>query len=347
MRVVNAAFQAPGAPLGAEKVNAELEIQKDRVTIQSFTAESGGGRITAQGFALYQPAIQFNVAVSGQNVRLRYPEGVRAMLKSDLALNGTLQSALLSGQVLIERLSLTESFDLASFAEQFSGPASPSNEGIAQNIKLDVALKSAQDMAISSSKLSVNGSADFRLRGTADEPVILGRANITGGEVFFNDRRYQVQNGAIEFINPVRTEPIVNLLVMTTVDQFNITLNFTGPSTGCGPITRRIRHSLPLISSTSWLPVALRRRRAPARRRRNRFWLDNWLARSAVVWESWRAFRHSQSIRRLEAARGIQAPGWRSNKGSQRICSLLLRPMSPPRRVISCRSSTRLIVDSH
>jgi translocation and assembly module TamB len=229
VRVVDAAFQAPGAPLGAEKVNAELEVQKDRVNIQSFTAESGGGRVTAQGFAIYQPAIQFNVALSGQNVRLRYPEGVRAMLKSDLALNGTPQSAMLSGQVLVERLSLTESFDLASFAEQFAGPPAPSSEGIPQNIKLDVALKSAQDMAISSSKLSAYGSADLRLRGTADEPVVLGRININGGELFFNERRYQVQNGAIEFINPVSTEPIVNLQVMTTVDQYNITLNFTGP----------------------------------------------------------------------------------------------------------------------
>jgi len=135
----------------------------------------------------------------------------------------------LSGQVLVERLSLTESFDLASFAEQFAGPPAPSSEGIAQNIKLDVALKSAQDMAISSSKLSAYGSADLRLRGTADEPVMLGRININGGELFFNERRYQVQNGAIECINPVSTEPIVNLQVMTTVDQYNITLNFTGP----------------------------------------------------------------------------------------------------------------------
>jgi translocation and assembly module TamB len=229
VRVVDAAFQAPEAPLGADKVNAQLEVQKDRLNIKSFTAESGGGHITAQGFVTYQPAVQFNVKLSAEQVRLRYPEGVRAELRSDLNLNGTPDSALLNGQVLIERLSLTDSFDLATFVDQFTGPSSPPSEGITQKIKLDVALRSGQEVGLSSSKVSMQGLADLRVRGTVADPVILGRANITGGEIFFNERRYQVQSGMIQFANPVRTEPVVNLSVTTTVEQFNINLNFVGP----------------------------------------------------------------------------------------------------------------------
>jgi translocation and assembly module TamB len=59
--------------------------------------------------------------------------------------------------------------------------------------------------------------------------VILGRTTLTGGEVFFLGKRYEVQNGTIEFANPVRTEPTLNLYVTTTVQQYNITLNFVGP----------------------------------------------------------------------------------------------------------------------
>jgi translocation and assembly module TamB len=229
VRVVDAAFQAPDAPLGAEKVNAQLEVQKDRVDIKSFAAETGGGNVTAQGFVTYQPAVQFNVKLSAKQVRLRYPEGVRAELGSDLSLNGTPDSALLNGQVLIQRLSFTESCFIATFADQFTGPSSPPTEGIAQNIKLDVALRSAEEVGLTSSNLSMQGSADLRVRGTVAEPVLLGRANITGGELFFNERRYEVQSGLIQFANPVRTEPVVNLSVTTTVDQFNINLNFAGP----------------------------------------------------------------------------------------------------------------------
>jgi translocation and assembly module TamB len=229
VRLVDAAFQAPGAPLGVEKLNADFEAQKDRMEIKSFTAQTGGGTITAQGFATYQPAVRFNLGLSVKQVRLRYPEGVRAVLDGDLALSGTPDSSSLNGQVLINRVSFTKAFDLATFADQFSGPSSPPSEGFAQNLKLNVALKSKDDMGLSSSELSVQGSVDLRVVGTAADPVILGRTNITEGEMFFNDRRYEVQNGVIEFVNPVRTEPVVNLLVTTTADQFNISLNFVGP----------------------------------------------------------------------------------------------------------------------
>ena len=183
MQIIDGAFQTPDAPLGVEKVNAKFELQKDRVDIRSFTAETGGGTVTAQGSVAYQPAVRFNVALSGKEVRLRYPEGVRAILNSNLALNGTPESAVLTGQVLIDRLSFTESFDLATFADQFTGPSSPPSEGMTRNIKLDVALKSAQEMGLSSNQLSVQGSADLQVRGTVAEPVILGRTNITGGEL--------------------------------------------------------------------------------------------------------------------------------------------------------------------
>jgi translocation and assembly module TamB len=75
----------------------------------------------------------------------------------------------------------------------------------------------------------VQGSADLMVRGTAAEPVILGRSDITGGEIFFNGSRYTVESGVIQFVNPVHTEPVVNILVTTTVNQFNLSMNFVGP----------------------------------------------------------------------------------------------------------------------
>jgi len=165
-----------------------------------------------------------------KKVRLRYPVGTRAILDGNLVLTGSGDSALLSGRVVVKRLSLTKEFDLSTFADQFTGSSSPSvSPNFAQNIKLNVSLTSASEMALASSKLSVQGSANLMVRGTAAEPVLLGRTDITGGEIFFNGNRYKVENGVIQFVNPVRTEPVVNFLVTTTVNPFNLSMNFTGP----------------------------------------------------------------------------------------------------------------------
>jgi translocation and assembly module TamB len=58
--------------------------------------------------------------------------------------------------------------------------------------------------------------------------VILGRVNLSGGDVIFMGNRYILQQGTIDFANPYRTQPNVNLAANTTIQQYNIFLQFYG-----------------------------------------------------------------------------------------------------------------------
>ncbi|HXJ96088.1 MAG TPA: translocation/assembly module TamB domain-containing protein [Terriglobia bacterium] len=230
IRVADGRILPPNAPLGAEKVNGEIDIEKGRANIKSLSAEAGGGTLSASGSVSLQPKVQFDLAIAGKSLRLRYPQGTRSVLTSNLTLSGTPHSALLSGQVVIDRLSLTSGFDLATFSDQFSGQSSPAEPGgMAQNVKLNVSVASGQELALASSALNVQGSANLRVQGTLAEPVILGRATISSGEMFYQGNRYLVENGVIDFVNPLQTEPVVNLTVTTVIQQFNLTVNLVGP----------------------------------------------------------------------------------------------------------------------
>ena len=77
---------------------------------------------------------------------------------------------------------------------------------------------------LASRTISVNGSANLRLTGTAAQPVVLGRINLTGGDLIFQGNRYVLQNGVIDFVNPTRTEPNINASITTTILQYNIGL---------------------------------------------------------------------------------------------------------------------------
>lgn len=229
-RLVNAVLQPPGAPLGAQNLNAVFALQNGRIDIQSLTGEAGGGTISATGFATFQPSLQFNMKVSLKEVRVRYPAGTRTVLGGTLLLAGTPDSALLNGQVLIDSLSLTRDFDLSTFADQLTESyASAPTTGFLQNVRLNVYVNSTSEMAVANSQLSFQGSAHLLVRGTVADPVILGRTDITEGEIFFNGDRFQIESGVIQFVNPVETEPLVNLHVTTVINQFNITMNIEGP----------------------------------------------------------------------------------------------------------------------
>ncbi|HEX2327974.1 MAG TPA: translocation/assembly module TamB domain-containing protein [Candidatus Angelobacter sp.] len=230
LRIVDASFHTLDSPVGLDHANGVLDVTRARLQIVNFEGEVGGGTITARGGVAYSPAVQFDLALAAKQIRLRYPEGLRTILDSNLAYTGNMQASTVSGTVTIAHMSLTPDFDLTSFANQFSsgGSAAPSSP-FEQTVKLNIAVQSSSQMELASSEVSVQGNANLRVAGTAAQPVILGRSTLTGGELFFGGNRYIVQQGTIEFLNPVRTEPVVNLQVRTTIDQYNISLNIQGP----------------------------------------------------------------------------------------------------------------------
>jgi translocation and assembly module TamB len=78
--------------------------------------------------------------------------------------------------------------------------------------------------------LSVEGSANLQVRGTLAEPVILGRVNLSGGDVILNGNRYVLDGGTVQFINPTTTEPVLNVSLTTTIQEYKIDLHFRGPA---------------------------------------------------------------------------------------------------------------------
>ncbi|MGH9684640.1 MAG: translocation/assembly module TamB domain-containing protein [Candidatus Acidiferrales bacterium] len=229
-RIENATFFANTIPVSLEGVNGEIQISGNRIEISKLSGAAGGGSVAASGYMIYGEDSSFNLAVQTKSVRIRYPQGLRSVLDSNLTLTGTPSDSVLSGRVLIDRLSFTQQFDLANFMGQFTGESAPAiSSPFERNMKLSVSVQSAHGLNLASSKLSLEGAANVNVTGTLANPVILGRASLSGGEIFFLGKRYEVQSGTIEFANPVQTEPIVNLYVSTTVEQYKITLNFIGP----------------------------------------------------------------------------------------------------------------------
>ncbi|HWF05380.1 MAG TPA: translocation/assembly module TamB domain-containing protein, partial [Candidatus Angelobacter sp.] len=184
IKVVNANLRTPDSPLGLENANGVINVTQTRLEISSFQGQVGGGTINATGAVVYRPSMQFHLGLAANNVRLRYPDGVRAILASNLALTGSTDASQLSGQVKIERVSFTPDFDMSSFIAQFSGDTSDDGTpgSFTQAMKLNIAVQSTSQMNLSSSQVSVRGDANLRVAGTAATPVILGRTTLTGGE---------------------------------------------------------------------------------------------------------------------------------------------------------------------
>ena len=226
VQLKNVAMIADSAPVGIEKLNGTLDFSNDHVQVSNMTGQVGGGQMTLGGSITYRPSVQFNLALQGKSIRLRYPEGLRSLLDANLAFSGTTDSSTLNGRVLIDSLAFTPDFDLSKFADQFSTGNDISQPGFADTVKLAIGVQSQENLAATSSQVSVEGQAALQVGGTAANPVITGRTTLTSGELFYRNVRYQLQNGVITFDNPVETHPVMNVSVTTTVEQYNLTLSF-------------------------------------------------------------------------------------------------------------------------
>jgi translocation and assembly module TamB len=230
IKLQDVAFSSGNAPFAVTKLNGILDVTDERIQISTLTGVVGGGQVSAKGSILYRPSAQFNLALQGQSIRLLYTEGVRTQLEADLALQGSAASATLTGRILLDGLSFTPDFELGNFTSQFTGTSVPSSgPTFADNVRLDVAVQSSKQLAAVSSTASLEGQANLHVVGTASDPVIVGRADITSGELFFLNNRYKLERGILTFNNPNQTEPLLNVQATTTVQQYNLTLTLAGP----------------------------------------------------------------------------------------------------------------------
>lgn len=230
LRLRNASLSTLSMPVNLRGINGDIRVSGRRLELVNVSGTVNGGSMTAQGSVDLAKEPVFALAVAAKSVEIDYPEGVRTRLEGDLRLSGSSSSSALTGRIVIDYLGFTKQMDIASLAGEFG-----SSEGggaplpFEKNMQLNVAVQSSSMLNLASSQLSVQGAANLELVGTLASPIVLGRTTLTGGEFFFLGKRYEIKNGTIQFANPTRTSPSINLYATTTVNEYKISLHFMGP----------------------------------------------------------------------------------------------------------------------
>lgn len=212
-------------PNSLDGINGAIRFDSRGVRLDDITATMGGGRVQFGGrVALdgYLPG-DLNVTVRGEDMHLRYPEGIRSTVDADLSLRGSVQSPTLGGVVRVKQATLTRRMDPNGGLMSFGGnrPASvevaPTPAASSVPLRFDLELVVPSSLRVENNLARLVASADLQLRGTYDRPVVFGRAEVDRGEITFEGRRYVVTRGNIDFTNPSRIEPFFDIEAQTRV----------------------------------------------------------------------------------------------------------------------------------
>jgi len=224
MNVDNGRIRHFDLPHALENISGPLRFDTRSVRLDEVTARLGGGpvrfggRIEIEG---YQPT-RVDVSVSGDNMRLRFPEGMRSLVNADLTVQGPVDALTLAGTVDVRNALYTRPFDegnglfnLTSTA--VAGAGGGTLAAATLPLRYDVRIVAPSTLEVRNSTARLFANADLQLRGTYDRPLLFGRAEIDRGEFTFEGRRYEVTRGTIDFNNPTRIEPFFDIETETRV----------------------------------------------------------------------------------------------------------------------------------
>jgi translocation and assembly module TamB len=239
-RLSNGRIRHLSLPHGLEAINGSVFFDAGGIRIQDVTARLAagqvrfGGRIAMAGFT---PG-ELNITAVGEQMLLRYPEGFRSRVDADLWLRGSVGSPILGGLVTVHDAVWTRRFELDPNLFNLGGgggPALPSPAPAAQTVPLrfDIQVNAPGSLRVENNLASIVSSAELRLQGTYDRPLLFGHAEIDRGSIIFEGNRYLVTRGSIDFLNPAgRIEPLFDIEAETRVrlpnQTFRVTIGVSG-----------------------------------------------------------------------------------------------------------------------
>lgn len=237
-------------PHSLEAVNGTILFDSRNIRLDGLTARVADGQVNFDGrigLEGYAPA-DLALTATGRNMRLRYPEGVRSEVETDLSLTGRVTAPVLSGMVTVQNAVWTTKFDTGGNLFDFAGgtgggtpvvAAAPANSNMPP-VRLDVRVIAPGTLRIENNDANIVSSADLTFRGTYERPIVFGSADISRGEFIFEGRRYVVTRGRLDFTNPVRIEPTFDIAAETQVrvpsQTYRITLSASGTMQRLRPV---------------------------------------------------------------------------------------------------------------
>ena len=93
---------------------------------------------------------------------------------------------------------------------------------------LDVKLRAPGTLSIDNNLATLQARADLTLQGSDGRPLVLGRAEIERGRVYFQGNTYVIRRGTIDFVNPQQLDPLFDIEAETRIRSYSVTLKVNG-----------------------------------------------------------------------------------------------------------------------
>lgn len=172
--------------------------------------------------------------LKADNLPINIPDQLDVRLSSELDIRGTPKKSLIKGDITIlegkyikdVRLNPIES--IVSESQAGSPSTSTTPWPVFDNMGLDCRINYKEPFVVDNNIALLTIKPDLHVRGTVNHPLITGRAEVVSGTVYFRKNEFNVKKGILDFINPYKIEPTVDIQGDVKIREWTVTLNASG-----------------------------------------------------------------------------------------------------------------------
>jgi translocation and assembly module TamB len=267
VEIQEVSLEFPGLPFRLSNLNGAIQLEGERATVKSLRGISGGGSVTLDGFVTLALPPRVELRAELDQIRVRHPFDFTSTLSGTLHLAGTSDRSQLRGDLALSQVLASESKPWIDQIVQSNSPLESSApraaSPLADSVRLNIRVASHTPVRLEVQDLRLTANVDVRLQGSLASPVQLGAVHFLNGEAIFRGNRFTLVRGDLSLTNPIRTQATLDLEARTRVQQYDLTVDVSGPL-GRLKMTYRSDPPLPTEDVFSLLALGYARRQQEA-----------------------------------------------------------------------------------
>lgn len=231
-------FQWQAWDQNVHAVEGTVRIGPEEIVVDHLSGMLDTGRFALDGRLKLSGRlpVQGRLALSAKALPVHWRDTLDLTIGADLVLRGDPRQPALEGSVtLLEGAYYKDvSFNLVSRITQHRR-AEPVPVGTWSPpqwfapVALNVTVGYRYPLLVDNNVARLNVTPDFEIGGTAAKPVLTGRAGVTEGELYFRGKTFTIKRGVVDFVNPYKIEPTLDVSAVAQIRKWQVTLTASGP----------------------------------------------------------------------------------------------------------------------
>ncbi|GEM_PF-3445482 len=218
-------------------VNAVVAAVPERIRIESLQGKLDDGTFELGGFVdlkQFQPT-RYDIRLSGSALPVSVPDTLDGGINLDLTWTGPASQSRIAGRVTVldtvyyREVEINPLKTLTETRRSIEIQKPVEGTGMTHQIGLDVRIERRGQLRIDNNLAQCDIVPELHVTGTLAKPMVTGRAAIETGTVFYYKKQFEIKKGIVDFTNPYRIDPVLDIEAESQIRQWLVKIALSGP----------------------------------------------------------------------------------------------------------------------